>query len=165
MTTRSPCLGAGRAPRWMIVGAILLVAVFGAALVYHMLIKPMTSAAGGDRAARGGAMRGPSTSDLFTQQGGASLLYFYMDGCGWCEKFNPEWSAFDRQYRAALDAAHVKAEKVNGSSDPRATKHGVTGFPTIVLVTADGAAHRYEGERTAAALAAFVHGEVPAFVA
>ena len=25
------------------------------------------------------------------RKGKRTLYYFYMDGCGWCEKFNPTW--------------------------------------------------------------------------
>jgi thiol-disulfide isomerase/thioredoxin len=156
-TTRGSAGGAcGSAPRWMVVSAFVIFALLAAVLVYQYLIKPVAGA--------GGPMRGPSTVDMFTGEAGAQLLYFYMDGCGWCEKFNPEWAAFGRQYKSHLEAASITAEKVDGASDPRATKFGVNGFPTIMIVDASNAVHKFEGsERTAAALAVFVQDTVPAF--
>lgn len=81
------------------------------------------------------------------------VTFYFMPGCPWCEKFEPEWEKFvGDAKKAGLETA-----KVDGS-DPKnraeVEKKGIKGFPTII-VTKDGKDAEYDGERTAKNLLAF----------
>lgn len=79
-----------------------------------------------------------------------SVLLFYRDGCPHCEVFKPEWAHVEQ-------ALKDRAKKFN-TMDPKvsnlASKYGVSGVPTIVLVGHDGGYETYFGSRTAAGIIA-----------
>lgn len=102
------------------------------------------------------------TNERFEEQPKAkgAVVYVYMDGCGWCERFSPVWASFVDEHGPAMLAAGVRAEKLEGD-DPRAAAYGVRSFPTVLFDAGDGKAPAvYDGERTVAGLAAFAaeHG-------
>lgn len=76
---------------------------------------------------------------------------YLLPGCGWCEKFKPEWEKF--QSMAAKEG--IKAETVNAQEQAqRVTKEGVTAFPTV-KVEKNGKSTEYNGDRTAEDLLKF----------
>jgi thioredoxin-like negative regulator of GroEL len=72
-----------------------------------------------------------------------TLYYFYMDGCGWCDKFNPTWLKLINEFKNKLTM-----KKVNGPSSPNLLKEfDIQTFPAIVLVTGKDS-DKYEGDRS-----------------
>jgi len=77
-----------------------------------------------------------------------TLVLFYAEWCGHCEKFRPIWDEAEKE----AESRGFKMLKVNVGDnkehDKRVTeKYGVEGFPTI-LVFKNGSHKEYEGERT-----------------
>jgi thioredoxin-like negative regulator of GroEL len=74
--------------------------------------------------------------------------FYYMNGCGWCEKFMPEWE----KYQAQATAAGIQCKKIEAQdAGDNLTKYNIHGFPTVIIIR-DGQATEYDGERTADAL-------------
>jgi thiol-disulfide isomerase/thioredoxin len=87
--------------------------------------------------------------------GGAELLYFSMDGCGHCKRFNPAWDEFVKQNKyPGLRKVKVMSDTEDPSEKSKLSKHKVKGFPTIVLVVGDQGIP-FDGERTVAGLDKF----------
>lgn len=81
-----------------------------------------------------------------------SLEYWYKPGCPPCEAFKPVWADFKTQYGSA-----IKIEEFSVVEDrDRAIQRGIQGTPSIVMVYTDGTTDFYKGERTVAAIAAWV---------
>jgi thiol-disulfide isomerase/thioredoxin len=78
-----------------------------------------------------------------TRKGKRTLYYFYMDGCTWCDKFNPTWLKLIKEFKNKLTM-----KKVNGPSSPNLLKQfDIQTFPAIVLVTGTDS-DKYEGDRS-----------------
>lgn len=79
------------------------------------------------------------------------VRYYFSPNCGWCDKFNPEWSAFETQLaedqKIKPATKIIKAEKIN--NDVAAVVQGV---PTIHIIGKDGKLQEYVGPRTASDL-------------
>lgn len=74
--------------------------------------------------------------------------YYYMDGCGHCEKFSPEWDKFTKSYKGP-----VKLKKINmKDAEDDLKKYEVDGFPTVVVIDDQGKSKHYDGDRTKSAL-------------
>lgn len=76
-----------------------------------------------------------------------TLYYFYMDGCGHCDRFNPEWKK--------LPVSEIyKPVKINmndgASGTDKAKLYNVKGAPTLILIsnTNDKEFYEYNGNRT-----------------
>ena len=83
-------------------------------------------------------------------QDAPKIIYFWMKGCGHCEKFKPTWEKFK-----ADNKCPVEKEDISRSDSKFAEyKSFVTGFPTIVFMK-DGQHVMFKGERTVDALNAF----------
>ena len=84
-----------------------------------------------------------------------SLSYFYLPGCGWCQKFNPEWDRFVELVKS--EKIDVQLRKVNAEeARDEVSKEKIQGFPHIHLKNPDGERVDYEDERNAEALLKFV---------
>tara|TARA_Y100001968_G_scaffold302030_1_gene314902 strand:- start:562 stop:1020 length:459 start_codon:yes stop_codon:yes gene_type:complete len=59
-----------------------------------------------------------------------SLVYYSMNGCPYCRKFDPKWDEFKTKLKNS--DCTCEARKVD-SKDPECQKNGVQGFPTILL--------------------------------
>lgn len=81
---------------------------------------------------------------------GVSVTFYYMDGCGWCEKFKPEWEKFKKLVPSSVAVKEVEAQKMSEDQQKK-----IRGFPTIVL-SKNGKDVDYEGDRTATDLLAKV---------
>lgn len=84
----------------------------------------------------------PSWADLRSKaiaSGRAVLIDFSTEWCGWCKKLDAE--VFPRpevaEALAKFVCAHLDAEKDEGQT--LAVRYGVRGFPTLVVVDAEGA--------------------------
>ncbi len=88
----------------------------------------------------------------------ARLVYLKLDGCGWCERFQPTWDAMVKDDATALRAQGVVMESYE-ASDAGAAPYvpHARGYPTVLLARTDtGAVTRFEGERERKDLLAFV---------
>ena len=83
------------------------------------------------------------------------LSYFYLPGCGWCQKFNPEWDRFVEMVKT--EKIDVEVRKVNAEeARDEVKKENIQGFPHIHLKSKSGERVDYEGERKAEELVKFV---------
>jgi len=65
------------------------------------------------------------------QEAKAKVIYFYNDGCGYCQRFEPEWQKFE----ANASSVGVSTQKVQPSENMElAKKYQVQGTPTIIMV-------------------------------
>ena len=81
---------------------------------------------------------------------GDMMVYFHMNGCPHCTKFNPEWEKF-------ASSTKMKTKKVESKEMNAQEKQlGVDGFPTIMLLGSKGP-KKYSGARTASALQQWVN--------
>ncbi len=80
------------------------------------------------------------------------LVFLYMNGCSWCEKFAPEWAKMETKYANVL-SLH-KFER----SDPDAKKYSehVAGYPTLLLEKKDGKIVKFAGQRTVEGIESFL---------
>ena len=60
------------------------------------------------------------------------LIYFHMDGCDWCKKFEPVWSKLKKSVK------DVKYMKINGpKNETMKDKYGVRTYPSLVKIDED----------------------------
>jgi len=93
-----------------------------------------------------------SSSKIENFSNPSSCTYYYMDGCGHCNKFNPEWEKFVDSYNGPIKLK--KVEMKNASSDLK--KYNIQGFPTILFLDETGNSKFYEGPRTSTGLNTFI---------
>ena len=72
------------------------------------------------------------------------LVYFHMDTCGHCKKFNPEWDKFASNYNGPLEIK--KVERKNAGEDLE--KYKIKGFPSILLIDEQDNTKEFDGDRT-----------------
>lgn len=142
----------GAAPTWIKVTAFVVLVLLALTLVYQFLVRDM--------------MR-PAAKEGYAD-GGHQLIYMYIEGCMWCDKFSPEWEKFLKMQAVGLKAAHVSCYKIDGKAkDARVADLKVEGYPTIILIpagsTALDAIHFQDGARSAATLTKFLQDNVPDF--
>lgn len=87
--------------------------------------------------------------------GKKSLVLFYASWCGHCKKMMPEWDeATSSLSKADPNVQMVKVEvgdKDSAGKKALTEKYGITSYPTIKLIMADGTVEDYEGARTKSA--------------
>ena len=89
-----------------------------------------------------------STREGFTEE--SKIVYFHMEQCGHCKKFNPEWEKF-------VQGSDMKTQKISASSgDPLLKKMNISGYPTVMIVEGEKKIDTFSGERTVKGLDAFV---------
>jgi len=86
----------------------------------------------------------------------ARLYFFYMDGCGWCERFLPIWEEAKTKYASVRGLQMRKVEK--GESVAKEYSKHVEGYPTILLVKPDDTVVKFGGERTVKGIETFLKG-------
>ena len=95
------------------------------------------------KTSRKGVTRKGVTRKGVTRKSKRTFYYFYMDGCGWCDKFNPTWLKLVKEFKTKLTM-----KKVNGPNSPELLKQfDISTFPSIVLVTGNDS-DKYEGDRS-----------------
>lgn len=82
----------------------------------------------------------------------ASCTYYYMNNCGHCKRFSPEWDDFVQSYNGPVRLK--KIEMNDASSDLE--KYNIQGFPTILFLDEEGNSKFYEGPRTSDGLNKFI---------
>lgn len=90
----------------------------------------------------------------------ATLVYYSMDGCPHCVKFESDWAELEGS--ASLKGMGIETVKYETPTDPEnhASKDKVDSYPTIMLKTADGANHVFRGSRSAAAIEEWAKGSM-----
>ena len=82
------------------------------------------------------------------------LMYFYMDGCVFCDKFTPTWNKLIKENNKNKK---VNMVKINGPNNlTTATKYGVVSYPTIILLK-DNKPYKYDGDRSLDDLLDFIN--------
>ena len=100
---------------------------------------------------QGGALKKKKKSKKTMKKSKKTLYYFYMDGCGWCDKFNPTWSQITKEFKGKLTM-----KKVNGPNNEQLMKRfGVSSFPTIILVKGKSP-ETYSGDRSVSDMKRFL---------
>jgi thiol-disulfide isomerase/thioredoxin len=99
--------------------------------------------------------RGNRDVNMYGEHFGESspkLVFLYMNGCSWCDKFAPEWTKLENKY------ANVISLKKIERSDPDAKNYSehVAGYPTILLEKSDGKIVKFSGQRTVEGIDAFL---------
>ena len=147
-----------RAPAWMLIAAFSILAVLALVLAFRY-------AYASKQQTQKQHKEGYSSDSVHKQkkQKQKQLVFLYMDGCGWCERFKPQWDAFSATYGAPLSERGLELLAVE-RKDPRAAAFGqVDGYPTVLLVTpSSGESVKFAGDRTPEGLVAFLgdHGVV-----
>lgn len=111
---------------YMIVGIIII------CYAYQILMKNK-----GNRPVGYGAIEGLTNKK--------TLVYFYMNGCGHCKNFMPEWDSFQKSYKGPIGVKKVEASE----DQSLVSKLHVSGFPTVLLL--DGKNNKideFNGQRT-----------------
>ena len=96
-----------------------------------------------------GASKGKSVGD-------AKIIYFSMEGCGHCKKFNQVWDDFTKETKSKGSKCPIKTEEIKSDNTSEINKYKVSAYPTVMLVK-DGQQIVFKGERTVDALKAFCH--------
>ena len=100
---------------------------------------------------QGGALKKKKKSKKTMKKSKKTLYYFYMDGCGWCDKFNPTWSQITKEFKGKLTM-----KKVNGPNNEQLMKRfRVSSFPTIILVKGKSP-KTYSGDRSVSDMKRFL---------
>ena len=82
------------------------------------------------------------------------LVYFHMNTCGHCKKFNPEWDKFASNYNGPLEIKKVERKEAGEDLE----KYKIKGFPSILLIDEQDNTKEFDGDRTASGLDSFVSG-------
>tara|TARA_X000000368_G_scaffold224144_1_gene176927 strand:- start:353 stop:775 length:423 start_codon:yes stop_codon:yes gene_type:complete len=83
-----------------------------------------------------------------------SITYFYMNGCGHCEKFTPTWDSFTNQYKGPLTLKKMERKEAGENT---LKKYNVQGFPTVIMIDENGNGKPFNGDRTISALEKFAN--------
>jgi hypothetical protein len=155
----------------MLLAAFAILVLLAVTLIYQYLVKARSPPQEGFKSkskrgsykTRGGSESFDVPSDL--RQGSnsaasapsATLVFLYMNGCGWCEKFKPEWDRFSSTYGPSLAANGVALVSYE-RSDAGAKQYDnyVQGYPTVLLAKSDGNVTVFQGDRTPQGLAEFL---------
>jgi thiol-disulfide isomerase/thioredoxin len=74
----------------------------------------------------------------------ASCNYYYMNNCGHCKNFTPEWDKFSQSYSGPIKLRKIEMNDAGSDLD----KYNVKGFPSILFIDEQGSAKEYDGPRT-----------------
>lgn len=80
-----------------------------------------------------------------------TFVFFKMNGCPHCEKMQGEWNKFVSNNRTGVPTMELEAS----ANQKLAEKYGVQGYPTLLMVDANGVLANFEGERNAEAFETF----------
>lgn len=84
----------------------------------------------------------------------ATLTYYYMENCGHCKRFAPEWDTFVQNYTGPVKLRKVEMNEAGDDLE----KYNINGFPTILAVDENGDKKDYDGPRTSEGLTKFLDG-------
>ena len=81
-----------------------------------------------------------------------TCTYYYMNQCGHCKRFSPEWDNFVQSYTGPVTLRKVEMSEAGDDLE----KYNIRGFPTILVVDDKGEFKDYDGPRTSEALTKFL---------
>jgi len=81
-----------------------------------------------------------------------TCTYYYMNQCGHCKRFSPEWDNFVQSYTGPVTLRKVEMSEAGDDLE----KYNIRGFPTILVVDDNGEFKDYDGPRTSEALTKFL---------
>lgn len=87
------------------------------------------------------------------------IEYYYMETCGFCNKFLPTWKAFKTEIsnrKLNIDAVEYDLN-TNGADNSK--KYGISGAPTILLFVNEQK-YEFTSERTVQDLISFVESKI-----
>lgn len=165
---------ASRAPKWMIMVALVVLLLLTLTLAFQYLVRPVASIISGRPSGApplpanmysvGGLSPSPfDPLERFEVQAPpvqGTLVFLRMDGCGWCERFKPTWTQMVKQDGPSLRSHRGVLMADYEAGNPAAAKYSkyVQGYPTLLFAptTSREAVAVYEGPRTRDSLLAFV---------
>ncbi len=83
----------------------------------------------------------------------STCTYYYMEQCGHCKRFSPEWENFTQTYTGPVRLRKVEMNQARDDLE----KYNINGFPTILFVNDKGESKQYDGPRTSDALNKFIN--------
>jgi protein disulfide-isomerase A6 len=98
----------------------------------------------------------PDNFDKIIGQGTPALVEFFAPWCGHCKTLAPIYEQVADAYAHAKDKVIIAKVDADGAGKPLGQKYGVTGFPTLKWISADGKVEPYESGRDLESLSAFV---------
>lgn len=156
-TPQATCPSKSSAPSWMLVAAFVVLLLLALALFYQYFLAARIPE-GFKSKGKTESFDGPSESkDSKDSSKGSKLVFLYMNGCGWCEKFKPQWDTFSSTYAASLATNKIELGYYE-RNDERAKQYDghAKGYPTVLLVKSDKVTV-FEGDRTPEGLVAFLN--------
>ena len=81
---------------------------------------------------------------------------FFMEGCGHCKEFKPEWKKFTKSCKKNPKNALVATIPQELLGDIEGINTDIEGFPTVRLIKS-GKSRDYSGPRESGALSQFLH--------
>jgi len=81
-----------------------------------------------------------------------SCTYYYMENCGHCKRFSPEWDKFESSYEGPVQ---LRKLEMNEAGDDL-QKYKIKGFPTVLFLDENGQSKEYDGPRTSDGLMQFL---------
>jgi|MDTF01.1.fsa_nt_gb thiol-disulfide isomerase/thioredoxin len=79
-------------------------------------------------------------------EGPKELVMFHMTGCGHCKNFMPHWNAASGSNNTSITMRAL--ERKDQGAQELITKHGISGFPTVLLLGGGEKLKTYGGPRT-----------------
>ena len=89
-------------------------------------------------------------TEEFSGKKGSEMVFCHMIGCRHCKDMMPEWEKFAQENK-------IKTRKIEVNKNPDfMNKHGVTSFPTVLLLDSnENKVDEYKGKRDASSLAEY----------
>ena len=82
-----------------------------------------------------------------------TCTYYYMNNCGYCEKFTPEWDTFVNNYNGSVI---LNKKERTETDEGELEKYNIQGFPTVIMCDENGEYKEFNGERTSNGLIEFI---------
>lgn len=86
------------------------------------------------------------------------IVFYYATWCHYCKAFFGDWSKFTDYAKSNLKNLRTMSVRCEDGNESVCQQKGVTGYPTVILYTTNGAEHKFEGPRTFDGLKNFVNG-------
>lgn len=100
-----------------------------------------------------------SRRENFENDTGNKLILFHVGWCGHCKRFKPIWDKFAKKINGMNSSVKCYSEDCEKNKNI-CNKYGITGYPTIKLIKANGDIVNYKGSRTEADLMEFLRNEI-----
>lgn len=85
------------------------------------------------------------------------IVFFYLPGCGHCDKMKPVWNKLKSQY---MSNSLVSLVDIDSSNSQEAEKYKIKAFPTIVYMDKQKIVDVYSGDRSYEDIRLFIESSV-----